>query len=499
MSRTLPHRHSRHELAMRSAAPLRPCHTLSAFATRTTTANPAMTSTMACAPVVTQLTAIITAKPRQNHFRRGQRPAKTSAESTAHITWKEGERLGGRILGPLQNHHRAEDAIRRERPGRHHEGQREENREHQRHAEERPDGEPAEVAPAGGQQRHEEHHGVGADVEQLGPLDDWQVLFEGKACGDGVRRRSQANECLVQDEPRPQHEQIAGEAFHPRRRAVTLLREAEERLGESPEPGLHVPALVAENQGSTPEHDDRGHQPKSAARLGDHRTSGHGRTEPNVDQPTPAALSRPTVARHDRVPRTGDVDVFTTRRAEPESFVVEVDGDKVRDEGGNRMEELSVTFRLEPPQGEGGDPGLSDNDMQDLARQLNLSETTFITPGGAQVSANVRIFTPNYEMPFAGHPTLGTAYVVRELFGGGDAILLRMPAGDIPVEARRSDLTAMIGLVDPATGSACANLGGWFQVSGAVREVGRGRSRSDGHLHRVPAGDQRRRTIRQDG
>jgi uncharacterized OsmC-like protein len=50
-----------------------------------------------------------------------------------------------------------------------------------------------------------------------------------------------------------------------------------------------------------------------------------------------------------------DVDVFTTRRAEPESFVVQVDGDKVRDEGGNRMEELSVTFRLRFPEGEGGD------------------------------------------------------------------------------------------------------------------------------------------------
>ena len=50
-----------------------------------------------------------------------------------------------------------------------------------------------------------------------------------------------------------------------------------------------------------------------------------------------------------------DVDVFTTRRAEPESFVVEVGGNKVRDEGGNRMEELSVTFRVRFPDGEGGD------------------------------------------------------------------------------------------------------------------------------------------------
>ena len=204
---------------------------------------------------------------------------------------------------------------------------------------------------------------------------------------------------------------------------------------------------------------------------------------------------------------------------------------------------------------------LSDREMQDLASQLNLSETTFITTGQTDVTANVRIFTPNYEMPFAGHPTLGTAYVVRELSSAADAFLLRMPAGDIPVrvaddvwtlqaiapmsypvDVPRADLTAMIGLTadrvaaeplcvdagtvqlilplrsaqdvraasadpklltrfatrpdgeslvylwaptgpdtiearlfftqnhavveDPATGSACANLGGWFLANG---------------------------------
>jgi putative redox protein len=51
-----------------------------------------------------------------------------------------------------------------------------------------------------------------------------------------------------------------------------------------------------------------------------------------------------------------DVDIFTTRRAEPESFVVQVDGEKNEGgEGGNRMDELSVTFRLKFPEGEGGD------------------------------------------------------------------------------------------------------------------------------------------------
>ena len=109
--------------------------------------------------------------------------------------------------------------------------------------------------------------------------------------------------------------------------------------------------------------------------------------------------------------------------------------------------------------------GLSEQDMQNFARQLNLSETTFITSGGVDVSANVRIFTPTYEMPFAGHPSLGTAHVVRELSSSGDTVLLRMQAGDIPVrlcdnlwtlqanapvsfpvDMARADLSAMIGL-----------------------------------------------------
>ncbi len=48
--------------------------------------------------------------------------------------------------------------------------------------------------------------------------------------------------------------------------------------------------------------------------------------------------------------------------------------------------------------------------------QFNLSETTFITPAeSGTATARVRIFTPTFEMPFAGHPTLGTAHVVREL------------------------------------------------------------------------------------
>jgi trans-2,3-dihydro-3-hydroxyanthranilate isomerase len=72
--------------------------------------------------------------------------------------------------------------------------------------------------------------------------------------------------------------------------------------------------------------------------------------------------------------------------------------------------------------------------MQALALQFNLSETTFILPS-ARASARVRIFTPNYEMPFAGHPTLGTAQVCRSLGLAGDSLTLEMPAGVIPVRA----------------------------------------------------------------
>ena len=78
--------------------------------------------------------------------------------------------------------------------------------------------------------------------------------------------------------------------------------------------------------------------------------------------------------------------------------------------------------------------GLDDATMQALARQFNLSETTFILPSG-KAAARVRIFTPAYEMPFAGHPTLGTAHVVRSLMGGGNALTLDMKAGVIPVNA----------------------------------------------------------------
>ncbi len=80
--------------------------------------------------------------------------------------------------------------------------------------------------------------------------------------------------------------------------------------------------------------------------------------------------------------------------------------------------------------------------MQALALQFNLSETTFILPPTAEgATAHVRIFTPGFEMPFAGHPTLGTAHVVRELLRAGDAVKLQMLAGIIPVTAQGDEWT----------------------------------------------------------
>ena len=59
--------------------------------------------------------------------------------------------------------------------------------------------------------------------------------------------------------------------------------------------------------------------------------------------------------------------------------------------------------------------GLSDMQMQALAREFNLSETTFVLPpDNPQHHARVRIFTPMVELPFAGHPNVGTGFVLAQ-------------------------------------------------------------------------------------
>jgi trans-2,3-dihydro-3-hydroxyanthranilate isomerase len=84
--------------------------------------------------------------------------------------------------------------------------------------------------------------------------------------------------------------------------------------------------------------------------------------------------------------------------------------------------------------------GMDDVTMQALALQFNLSETTFLLPS-TKADARVRIFTPANELPFAGHPTLGSAFVVRALKKCGNALSLEMAAGVIPVSSAGDVLT----------------------------------------------------------
>ena len=84
--------------------------------------------------------------------------------------------------------------------------------------------------------------------------------------------------------------------------------------------------------------------------------------------------------------------------------------------------------------------GLSDPQMQALAREMNLSETTFILPREQSVEqergVRVRIFTVQEELPFAGHPTLGTAFWLRGSTGG-NKVALELNVGKVPVDFRK--------------------------------------------------------------
>ena len=79
---------------------------------------------------------------------------------------------------------------------------------------------------------------------------------------------------------------------------------------------------------------------------------------------------------------------------------------------------------------------IPEEEMQKIAQEMNYSETTFILSNNrVKGGYNVRIFTPAHEVPFAGHPTLGTAFVVNQEIAGGkeEEILLNLKVGQIPV------------------------------------------------------------------
>ncbi len=88
--------------------------------------------------------------------------------------------------------------------------------------------------------------------------------------------------------------------------------------------------------------------------------------------------------------------------------------------------------------------GLSSERMQRLARELNFSETVFVLPPERDGDARVRIFTPRQELPFAGHPVLGCAFVTGEALDR-DTVRLETGLGVIPVELERKDGRVVFG------------------------------------------------------
>ncbi|WP_419729930.1 PhzF family phenazine biosynthesis protein [Lichenicola sp.] len=116
--------------------------------------------------------------------------------------------------------------------------------------------------------------------------------------------------------------------------------------------------------------------------------------------------------------------------------------------------------------------GLSGAQMQQLAREFNYSETCFVLPpADPHHDAHVRIFTPGQELPFAGHPNVGTAFVLgRERAGIGPSLVFEEQAGLVPVQLLLeggvvigAELTAPApfsrgGTVDQADAAACLSL-----------------------------------------
>jgi len=96
-----------------------------------------------------------------------------------------------------------------------------------------------------------------------------------------------------------------------------------------------------------------------------------------------------------------------------------------------------------------GPAGLSDRQMQRIAREMNLSETTFVLPPEAGGDVRVRIFTPLSELPFAGHPTFGTAVVLAETSHPGDELRMETGMGIVPFWFDRSGRVVRARMLQP--------------------------------------------------
>ncbi|KAA5603804.1 PhzF family phenazine biosynthesis protein [Roseospira marina] len=94
-----------------------------------------------------------------------------------------------------------------------------------------------------------------------------------------------------------------------------------------------------------------------------------------------------------------------------------------------------------------GSDDLSDEDMQAIAREMNLSETTFVLQPKSEADWHVRIFTPVNELPFAGHPLLGTAIALAR-YTDKPWIRIETAMGVIPFEVTRRDGRAIVASMD---------------------------------------------------
>ncbi len=91
-----------------------------------------------------------------------------------------------------------------------------------------------------------------------------------------------------------------------------------------------------------------------------------------------------------------------------------------------------------------GAEGLSDRQMQQIAREFNFSETAFVFPADPPYARRVRIFTPTKEVPFAGHPNVGTAFVLASVgelgdMGSGTQVTFDEKAGPVVVSISRPE------------------------------------------------------------
>ena len=90
---------------------------------------------------------------------------------------------------------------------------------------------------------------------------------------------------------------------------------------------------------------------------------------------------------------------------------------------------------------------LPDDVLQPLARELNLSETVYVYPPAAGGTIRIRIFTPANELPFAGHPTLGTAFVIGQPLQL-ETIVIETGSGPVPVRLEREGPKIVFGRME---------------------------------------------------